>query len=88
MQVLYRLPLKFEAPNQLAVSLSARLAQLFRVCVLQILCPELQLFGALLVKLDRDRVFEVAEQLDDRLTVSAPSKKDPPFGAQQRRQLL
>ena len=46
----------------------------------EVLRRELEVLGALLVNLDRDRVLKVQEQLDDFLPV-APEEKDP-LGAQ------
>ena len=65
----------------LAGSPPARLALLRGVRVLEVLRPELEVLGALLVKLDRDQVLKVGEQLDDLLPVGFPGEKDP-LGAQ------
>ena len=54
----------------------ARLAQLFGARAHELLRPELQVLGALLVELDRDRVLKVGEQLDDILLVGFPGEED------------
>jgi len=43
--------------------------------VLEVLSPEVQVLGALLIKVDRDRVLDVGEQLDDILPVGFPGEK-------------
>ena len=72
----HRFLLNGEVLKHLVESRPARLAQLFSARAHELLRPELQVLGALLVELDRDRVLKVGEQLDDILLVGFPGEED------------